>query len=156
MKRATKQSSALFRREKRTRVNANGMVTHWREPGSPLSAKAKKQLDAIATMPDEMIDYSDIPPLDEDFWKNAIRNPYYKPVKKQLTVRLDADLIAWLRSAGKGYQTRLNSILRQEMLRERLAMLNTEPVGKISPAARKIRTRVAVSRPATTAAKRLR
>jgi uncharacterized protein (DUF4415 family) len=132
------------------------MVTHWREPGSPLSAKAKKQLDAIATMPDEMIDYSDIPPLDEDFWKNAIRNPYYKPVKKQLTVRLDADLIAWLRSAGKGYQTRLNSILRQEMLRERLAMLNTEPVGKISPAARKIRTRVAVSRPATTAAKRLR
>jgi uncharacterized protein (DUF4415 family) len=107
-------------------------------------------------MPDEMIDYSDIPPLGEDFWKDAIRNPYYKPVKKQLTVRLDADLIAWLRNAGKGYQTRLNNILRQEMLRERVALLNTEPVGKTSPATRKTRTRATVSRPAVTAAKRLR
>jgi uncharacterized protein (DUF4415 family) len=156
MKTATKQSSALFRREKRTSVNANDMVTHWREPGRPLSVEQKRRLAAIAAMPDEMIDYSDIPPLDEDFWKNAIRNPYYKPVKKQLTVRLDADLIAWLRNAGKGYQTRLNSILRQEMLRERIAMLNAEPVGKTLPAARKIRPRAPVSRPATTAAKRLR
>jgi uncharacterized protein (DUF4415 family) len=107
-------------------------------------------------MPDEMIDYSDIPPLGEDFWKNAIRNPYYKPVKKQLTVRLDADLIAWLRNAGKGYQTRLNNILRQEMLRERVAMLNAEPVGKTSHTGRKTRARATVSQRAVTAAKRVR
>ncbi len=105
-------------------------------------------------MPDELIDYSDIPPLDERFWKNAIRNPYYKPVKKQLTVRLDADLIAWLRNAGKGYQTRINSILREQMLRERVALLNAEPSRKKPLAGRK--TRVAVSQPTSTAAKRLR
>jgi uncharacterized protein (DUF4415 family) len=131
------------------------MVTHWREPGSPLSAKSKRQLAAIAAMPDELIDYSDIPPLDESFWKNAIRNPYYKPVKKQVTVRLDADLIAWLRNGGKGYQTRLNDILRQEMLRERIATLNAEPTAKTSPALRKTRASATVSRQARTAAKRL-
>jgi uncharacterized protein (DUF4415 family) len=113
-----------------------------------------KRLKALAAMPDELIDYSDIPPLDENFWKNAIQNPYYKPVKKQLTVRLDADLIAWLRNAGKGYQTRINSILREQMLRERVALLNAEPTQKKPLAGRK--TRASVSQPATTAAKRLR
>ncbi len=107
-------------------------------------------------MPDESIDYSDIPPLDEGFWKNAIRNPYYKPVKKQLTVRLDADLIAWLRNAGKGYQTRINTILRQEMLRERIVRLNAEPTAKTPLTAKKTRAHASVSQPSATAAKRLR
>jgi uncharacterized protein (DUF4415 family) len=43
-------------------------------------------------------------------------NPYYKPVKKQLTVRLDAVLIEWLKGQGKGYQTRLNDILKKAMI----------------------------------------
>jgi uncharacterized protein (DUF4415 family) len=107
-------------------------------------------------MPDEKIDYSDIPPLGENFWKHAIRNPYYKPVKKQLTVRLDADLIAWLRDSGKGYQTRINEMLRREMLRERLAILNAEPSAKTPLIGRKTRARATVSQPASTAAKRLR
>jgi uncharacterized protein (DUF4415 family) len=130
------------------------MVSHSRVPFSPLSASAKKRLAALAQVPDELIDYSDIPPLDERFWKNAIRNPYYKPVKKQLTVRLDADLIAWLRNAGKGYQTRINSILREQMLRERVALLNAEPSRKKLLAGRK--TRATVSQPTSTAAKRWR
>jgi uncharacterized protein (DUF4415 family) len=130
------------------------MVRYSRTPHSPLSKEAERQLDALAKMPDELIDYSDIPPLDESFWKNAIRNPYYKPVKKQLTLRLDADLIAWLRNTGKGYQTRINSILREQMLRERVALLNAEPSRKKPLAGRK--TRATVSQPATTAAKRLR
>jgi uncharacterized protein (DUF4415 family) len=129
------------------------MVRYSRTPHSPLSEEAEQQLAALARMPDELIDFSDIPPLDESFWKNAIRNPYYKPVKKQLTVRLDADLIAWLRNAGKGYQTRINSILREQMLRERVALLNAEPSRKKPLTGRK--TRAAVPQPATTAAKRL-
>jgi uncharacterized protein (DUF4415 family) len=63
-------------------------------------------------MPDEKIDYSDIPPLTDRFWKRAVRNPFYRPVKQQLTVRLDADVVAWLREQGKGYQTRINALLR--------------------------------------------
>jgi uncharacterized protein (DUF4415 family) len=83
-----------------------------------LSARELKRLAALAARPDTEIDYSDIPPLTEKFWRNAIPNPWYRPVKKQLTVRLDADVIAWLRKQGKGYQTRLNGVLREAMLRE--------------------------------------
>src|SRR2546430_7781116 len=39
-------------------------------------------------------------------WQNAVRNPFYRPLKQQLTLRLDADIIAWLRRQGRGYQTR--------------------------------------------------
>jgi len=56
-----------------------------------------------------------LPPLKEKFWKDAIRSPYYRPVKQQFTVRLDADVFAWLRWHGKGSQTRLN---RNAMLEE--------------------------------------
>jgi uncharacterized protein (DUF4415 family) len=83
-----------------------------------LSAREIKRLVTLRARPDSEIDYSDIPPLTEKFWRNAIPNPFYRPVKKQLTVRLDADVIAWLRKQGKGYQTRLNGLLRAAMLRE--------------------------------------
>jgi uncharacterized protein (DUF4415 family) len=75
-------------------------------------------LNALAARPDAAIDVSEIPALPDAFWEKAVRNPYYKPLKKQLTVRLDADVLAWLRAAGSGYQTKLNSILRQAMLRD--------------------------------------
>ncbi len=77
-----------------------------------------KRLAALAARPDSEIDYSDIPPLNEKFWRNARPNLFYRPVKKQLTVRLDADVIVWLRKQGKGYQTRLNGLLREAMLRD--------------------------------------
>jgi uncharacterized protein (DUF4415 family) len=78
----------------------------------------KRKLAELAQRPDSEIDLSDIPPLDESFWKNAVQNPFYRPVKQQLTVRLDADVVAWLRHHGKGYQTRLNRVLREAMLEE--------------------------------------
>jgi uncharacterized protein (DUF4415 family) len=85
---------------------------------SPLTAKQRRQVAALASMPDKRIDYSDIPPLKERFWKNAVRNPFYRPVKQQLTVRLDADVVAWLREQGKGYQTRINALLRAAMMED--------------------------------------
>jgi uncharacterized protein (DUF4415 family) len=85
---------------------------------SPLTAAQKAELGTLAALPDDRVDTSEIPPLSEDFWKNAVRNPFYRPVKKQLTVRVDADVLAWLRLAGKGYQTKLNAILRRAMLRD--------------------------------------
>jgi uncharacterized protein (DUF4415 family) len=81
-----------------------------------LSAKDKRRLKRLAQRPDGEIDLSDIPELTEKFWRNAVRNPFYRPVKKQLTLRLDADVIAWLRRQGKGYQTRANALLRAAML----------------------------------------
>jgi len=75
------------------------------------------ELKALSELPDDDIDFSDIPPLTDDFWAKAVRNPLYKPVKKHASIRLDADVIEWLKSQGKGYQTRINGILRREMLK---------------------------------------
>ncbi len=83
-----------------------------------LSAKQKRRLKKLAHRPDSEIDFSDIPELTEKSWRNAVRNPFYRPVKKQLTLRLDADVIAWLRRQGKGYQTRANALLRAAMLED--------------------------------------
>jgi uncharacterized protein (DUF4415 family) len=86
--------------------------------GNSLSASQRREIAELAAKPDSEIDYSDIPKLQEKFWKHAVRNPFYRPVKQQVTVRLDADVIAWLRMQGKGYQTRLNQVLRAAMLAE--------------------------------------
>jgi uncharacterized protein (DUF4415 family) len=83
----------------------------------PLTDKQKAELKALSAMPDNEIDHGDIPPLDDAFWKNAVRNPFYKPTKTSTTVRVDSDVLAWLKSQGKGYQTRINAILREAMLR---------------------------------------
>lgn len=85
---------------------------------NPMTPARKRRLARIAARPDSEVDFSDIPSLTEDFWRNAVRNPYYRPVKEQLTVRLDADVVAWLRRQGRGYQTRLNRLLREAMLRD--------------------------------------
>lgn len=83
-----------------------------------LSARQKRQLKKLAQRPDSEIDFSELPELTEKFWRNAVRNPFYRPVKKQLTLRLDADVIAWLRRQGKGYQTRANALLRAAMVED--------------------------------------
>ena len=85
---------------------------------TPLTPARKRRLAGVAAQPESSLDFSDIPPLKETFWQNAIRNPFYRPVKQQLTVRLDADVVAWLQKEGKGYQTRLNRLLRQAMLED--------------------------------------
>ena len=73
----------------------------------------KSDLARIDRMRDTEIDYSDIPPLDKTFLKKA--TAAWPPVKKQLTIRLDADVLSWLKGHGRGYQTRINRILRVVM-----------------------------------------
>ena len=65
------------------------------------------RLDAIR---DEDIDYSDIPELDESFFEKA--TVHWPSHKRQLTIRLDEDVLDWLKRQGRGYQTRINAILR--------------------------------------------
>lgn len=79
--------------------------------------KHKKELDALAAMSDDDIDLSDIPEVTD--WSGWVRNPFYRPLKKSVTTRIDADVLAWLKSSGEGYQTRMNSILRAAMLATR-------------------------------------
>lgn len=82
----------------------------------PLTAEQKARLEALAARPDDAIDYSEIPPLSDAFWANAVRGRYYRATKTSTTVRIDSDVLAWLRAQGRGYQTRINAIMRREML----------------------------------------
>lgn len=73
----------------------------------------KSDLARLDRMKESDIDYSDIPALDKTFLKKA--TVAWPPMKKQLTIRLDADVLDWLKGHGKGYQTRINRILRVVM-----------------------------------------
>jgi uncharacterized protein (DUF4415 family) len=86
--------------------------------GRALTPRQKRELAALAALPDDKIDTSDIPELPLSAWKNAVRGKFYRPVKQAVSMRLDADVVAWLKKQGKGYQTRANRILRQRMLDE--------------------------------------
>lgn len=81
------------------------------------SRQRQKKLKAIAAIPDDRIDMSDIPELTEEQLSRAVRGQMYRPVKKPVTMRLDADVIVWLKKDGRGYQTKANALLRKEMMR---------------------------------------
>ncbi|MDP2786574.1 MAG: BrnA antitoxin family protein [Pseudomonadota bacterium] len=76
----------------------------------------RKELAALSAKPESEIDFSDLPATSEQDWKIAVRGKFYRPIKQQLTVRIDADVLEWLKNQGKGYQSRLNDILRSAML----------------------------------------
>ena len=76
-----------------------------------------EHLLAKGPVPDDQLDLSDMPEITD--WSNAIRHgQFFRPVKQQTSVRLDADVLAWLKAQGKGYQTRMNKILREAMLKD--------------------------------------
>jgi uncharacterized protein (DUF4415 family) len=89
-----------------------------RKPGAPVTAEQKRQLAALAKLPEGRIDLSDSPELGAARWKDAVRGRFYRPVKKAVSLRLDADVIAWLKKDGEGYQTRANQMLRERMLKD--------------------------------------
>ncbi|WP_422450368.1 MULTISPECIES: BrnA antitoxin family protein [unclassified Endozoicomonas] len=68
--------------------------------------------ERLNTMSDEDIDSSDIPELDDEFFQQA---ELHLPVKKPVTIRLDADVLEWFKGQGQGYQTRINNLLRKYM-----------------------------------------
>ena len=73
-------------------------------------AKGKTDFERLRRMRDADIDDSDIPRLDKSFWKVSMPEP-----KDRLTIRVDHDVVEWLKRAGRGYQTRINAILRSYM-----------------------------------------
>jgi uncharacterized protein (DUF4415 family) len=83
---------------------------------SPLTEEQKIEISALEARSDDDIDYGDIPQLPDEFFSKAVCGHFYKPTKTSTTVRIDSDVLAWLRSQGKGYQSRINAILRREML----------------------------------------
>ena len=83
------------------------------------SKLVNEELAALAAMPDDQIDLSDAPELSDEAWEGAIHGKFYRPLKQQLTIRIDADIVDWLKKqggGGRGYQSRLNQILRSVMI----------------------------------------
>ena len=86
----------------------------------PLTPEQKAELQALAVLADEQIDTSEMPEVVD--WSGARRGVLYRPVKRQITLRIDADVIEWFRSRtreGEGYQTNINRALREYIERHR-------------------------------------
>src|SRR5436189_127371 len=84
------------------------------EPMKKLTKEQKRDIRAIAAKRDRDIDFSDaLPVLD---WSGAEIGKFYRPAKKPVTMRLDSDVIAWLKADGRGYQTKANWLLRHAMV----------------------------------------
>ena len=117
-----KKQSASSQREKQRRRNAaftrraNNAPNYVHSARERLTAKQARELKALASLPDDQIDTSDIPELPPSAWKDAVRGRFYRPRKQAVSLRLDADVVAWLKRPGKGYQTRANRLLREQML----------------------------------------
>lgn len=77
----------------------------------------RRELAELSARPGGAIHFSDLPASSARDWQGAVRGKFYRPVKRQLTVRIDADVLEWLKSQGGAYQTRLNEILRAAMLK---------------------------------------
>ena len=76
-----------------------------------LTKAQRKNLEALANMPDNEIDTSDIPEISN--WDNAVVGKFYKPIKQPVTIRLDSDIVAWFKSKGGKYQSNINQALRE-------------------------------------------
>ncbi len=95
-----------------------GMVSYRREPGAALTKQEKAELKKLSEKPEREIDTSEIPEWTDEMWKQAVKGKFYRPVKQAVSLRLDSDVVAWLKKDGKGYQTRANQVLREKMLKE--------------------------------------
>lgn len=76
------------------------------------------QLDTLAALPENYIDTDDIPEAASENWLHAKRPGLYRPIKKPVTLRLDADVVAWFKdnAQGGGYQTEINRVLRRHVM----------------------------------------
>jgi uncharacterized protein (DUF4415 family) len=112
MKKATKQTGKA------------GKIVQWEsQPGRRLSKAERAELESLAALPDNRIDTADIPELPKTMWRNGmVMGKFYRPVKRPVTMRLDADVIEWLKAKagreGRGYQTAANQLLRSRMISE--------------------------------------
>ncbi len=76
----------------------------------------RAELSRLAAMSDDEIDVSDRDAPDIAEWDGFVRGKFYRPVKKPITIRLDADVLAWFKARGAKYQARINKVLREYML----------------------------------------
>jgi len=79
-----------------------------------LTTEARMELEALADKPEQQIRLDDIPEIAD--WTGSRRGRFYRPLKKSISIRLDADVIAWFQSLGGKYQSKMNEVLRHYMV----------------------------------------
>ena len=104
-------------KQKSARAKA-GLVQLRREPNTTMTTKEKAELRRLEQMPESAIDTSDVPEWSDEMFRRAVHAPFHRPIKKAVSLRLDADVLVWLKRGGQGYQTRANRILRESMLKD--------------------------------------
>jgi uncharacterized protein (DUF4415 family) len=78
-----------------------------------ITAEMRRELEALEKLQDDQIDFSDIPEMTEEDWKRPhYIGLHYRPGKKSVTIRLDEDMVKWFKKQGKGWQTKMNWVLR--------------------------------------------
>jgi uncharacterized protein (DUF4415 family) len=81
---------------------------------NPVPLEIQAEIDALAVLPESEINTDDLPEVRD--WKGAQRGVFYRPIKQQITLRLDADLLDWFKNhhpQNEGYQTSINRVLRE-------------------------------------------
>ena len=101
-----KKKSASSRQEKR--VAASALFT------SPITDRQRQELRRLAKLPDSRIDFSDAPE-GKPRLSDVPVGRFYRPIKQLVSLRVDAEVLAWFRGRGKKYQTYMNEVLRREM-----------------------------------------
>jgi len=101
-----KKKSASSRQERR--VPASEIFT------TPITDKQRRELQRLAARPDSQIDFSDAPE-GKPRMSDVELGRFYRPIKQLVSLRVDADVLAWFRGQGKKYQTHMNQVLRREM-----------------------------------------
>ena len=82
-----------------------------------ISDEQRARLERLATLPEAAIDTTDIPEVTD--WSGAVRGGLYRARKQAITIRLDADVLAWFKGhadSGRGYQSEINRVLRQHVV----------------------------------------
>jgi uncharacterized protein (DUF4415 family) len=82
-----------------------------------MDPETQAQLLAVESLPDDQINLSDPDAPETLDWSGAVRGRFYKPVKRLKSLRIDADVLAFFEAQGPGYQTRINNVLREAMLK---------------------------------------
>ena len=77
------------------------------------SIRRKKSLRALKYLPEKEIDINDVPEVRD--WGGAVRGRFYRPIKKAVSLRLDADVLAWFKARSEKYQSKINEVLREYM-----------------------------------------
>ncbi len=110
-----RQNRSKFRTH-RVSFGAAAVVTG--EKRDPPAAGLRRNVDERPANLEREVDPPDMPELGPELWRDAALGRFYRPVKQAVSLRLDADVIAWLKKDGPGYQTRANRVLRERMLKD--------------------------------------